>query len=73
VITALIARRVDLALGAVHGPDGLAADIPAACAAYEEATTAVDLQIWAPGLTGTWASTGQAHLASRTRIKTLTE
>jgi glucosamine-6-phosphate deaminase len=29
--------RVDFAEGAVQGPDGLAQDIPAACAGYEEA------------------------------------
>jgi glucosamine-6-phosphate deaminase len=77
VITAEMASRVDLAPGAVRGPDGLAADIPAACAAYEEAITAaggVDLQILGIGTDGhVGFNEPGSSLASRTRIKTLTE
>src|SRR5258705_5392550 len=37
VIDAAFPSPVDFAPGAVQGPDGLATDIPAACAAYEHA------------------------------------
>ncbi|MFC8921337.1 glucosamine-6-phosphate deaminase [Cellulosimicrobium sp. NPDC057127] len=76
VIEAEIAARVDLAPGAVRGPDGLAADLPAACAAYEAAIAAaggVDLQILGIGTDGHIAfNEPGSSLASRTRIKTLT-
>lgn len=76
VIEAEIAARVDLAPGAVQGPDGLAADLPAACAAYEAAISAaggVDLQILGIGTDGHIAfNEPGSSLASRTRIKTLT-
>ena len=55
--------RLDFAPGAVQGPDGLAQDIPAACAGYEEAIAragGVDLQILGIGTDGTSASTNQA-------------
>ena len=62
--------------GAVEGPDGLASDIPAACAAYENAIRAaggVDLQILGIGTDGHIAfNEPGSSLASRTRIKTLT-
>src|SRR4051812_6901821 len=48
VIDAVFASRVDFAPNAVHSPDGMAADIPAACAAYEEAIRnagGIDLQL----------------------------
>ena len=68
--------RVDFAPGAVRGPDGLAADIPAACAAYEEAIReagCIDLQILGIGTDGHVAfNEPGSSLASRTRIKTLT-
>jgi glucosamine-6-phosphate deaminase len=68
--------RVDFAPGAVDGPDGLAEDIPAACAAYEEAIAAaggVDLQILGIGSDGHIAfNEPGSSFASRTRIKTLT-
>ncbi len=68
--------RVDFAPGAVQGPDGLADDIPAACAAYEAAIAAaggVDLQILGIGTDGHIAfNEPGSSLASRTRIKTLT-
>ncbi|MDO5628851.1 MAG: glucosamine-6-phosphate deaminase [Mobilicoccus sp.] len=68
--------RVDFAEGAVSSPDGLAEDIPAACAAYEEEIAAaggIDLQILGIGTDGHIAfNEPGSSLASRTRIKTLT-
>jgi glucosamine-6-phosphate deaminase len=67
---------VDFAPGAVAGPDGLAADIPAACASYEDAIQAaggIDLQILGIGTDGHIGfNEPGSSLASRTRIKTLT-
>lgn len=75
VIDRVFVSRVDFAPGAVHGPDGLAADIPAACAAYEAAIReagGVDLQIVGIGTDGHIAfNEPGSSLASRTRIKTL--
>jgi glucosamine-6-phosphate deaminase len=77
VIEKEFASRVDLAPGAVQGPDGLAADLPAACAAYEASITdagGVDLQILGIGTDGHIAfNEPGSSLASRTRIKTLTK
>jgi glucosamine-6-phosphate deaminase len=77
VIEHEIAERVDFAPGAVHGPDGLAADLAAACAAYEDAISeagGVDLQILGIGTDGhVGFNEPGSSLASRTRIKTLTE
>lgn len=76
VIDAEIASRVDFAPGAVQGPDGLAEDLVAACAAYEDAIAAVggvDLQLLGIGTDGHIAfNEPGSSLASRTRIKTLT-
>jgi glucosamine-6-phosphate deaminase len=76
VIDVAFASRVDFAPGAVHGPDGLATDIPAGCAAYESAIReagGVDLQILGIGTDGHIAfNEPGSSLASRTRIKTLT-
>ena len=76
VIDNVFVTRVDFAPGAVQGPDGLASDIPAACAAYENAIRAaggVDLQILGIGTDGHVAfNEPGSSLASRTRIKTLT-
>jgi glucosamine-6-phosphate deaminase len=76
VIERELTSRVDLPPGAVHGPDGLADDIPAACAAYERAIAeagGVDLQILGIGTDGHIAfNEPGSSLASRTRIKTLT-
>ena len=76
VIDTAFASRVDFAPGAVQGPDGLAADILAACAAYENAIRqagGVDLQILGIGTDGHIAfNEPGSSLASRTRIKTLT-
>ncbi len=76
VIDSVFVSRVDFAPGAVQGPDGLAADIPAACAQYEadiRAAGGVDLQILGIGTDGHIAfNEPGSSLASRTRIKTLT-
>src|SRR6202790_1506557 len=76
VIDTAFVSRVDFAPGAVKGPDGLAADIPAACAAYENAIReagGVDLQVLGIGTEGHIAfNEPGSSLASRTRIKTLT-
>lgn len=76
VIDTVFVNRVDFAPGAVQGPDGLAADIPAACAAYEDVIRAaggVDLQILGIGTDGHIGfNEPGSSLASRTRIKTLT-
>ena len=69
--------RVDFAPGAVRGPDGLATDIPRFCAEYEAAMAqagGVDLQILGIGTVGHIGfNEPGSSLASRTRIKTLTE
>jgi len=69
--------RVDFAPGSVQGPDGLADDLAAACTSYEAEITAaggVDLQIMGIGTDGHIAfNEPGSSLASRTRIKTLTE
>ena len=76
VIDEVFVSRVDFADGAVAGPDGLATDIPAACAAYEDAIRAaggIDLQILGIGTDGHIGfNEPGSSLASRTRIKTLT-
>lgn len=76
VIDTTFVSRVDFTPGAVAGPDGLAADIPAACAAYEQAIRdagGVDLQILGIGTDGHIGfNEPGSSLASRTRIKTLT-
>jgi glucosamine-6-phosphate deaminase len=77
VIDSVFVCRVDFAPGAVLGPDGLAADIPAACEEYENAIRdagGVDLQILGIGTDGHIAfNEPGSSLASRTRIKTLTQ
>ena len=76
VIDAVIVSKVDFAPGAVRSPDGLADDIPASCAEYEDAIVeagGVDLQILGIGTDGHIAfNEPGSSLASRTRIKTLT-
>lgn len=76
VIETEFASRVDIDPADVYGPDGLAADIPAACAAYEAAIAAaggVDVQLLGVGTDGHIAfNEPGSSLASRTRIKTLT-
>ena len=76
VIDTSFASRVDFPPGAVQGPDGLASDVMAACASYEEAIRAaggIDLQILGIGTDGHIGfNEPGSSLASRTRIKTLT-
>src|SRR6476660_2043941 len=76
VIDRVFVSRIDVAPRAVHGPDGLAADIRAACAEYETAIRdagGVDLQILGIGTDGHIAfNEPGSSLGSRTRIKTLT-
>lgn len=77
VIEKEIASRVEWAPEQVQGPDGLADDLPAACAAYEAAIVAaggVDVQVLGIGTDGHIAfNEPGSSLASRTRIKTLTK
>ena len=77
VIERVIASRVGWDPAAVRGPDGLADDLPAACAAYEQEIAAaggVDVQLLGIGTDGHIAfNEPGSSLASRTRIKTLTE
>jgi len=77
VIDTVFASRVDFAPGAVAGPDGLADDLPGACAHYEEAIAAaggIDVQILGIGTDGHIGfNEPGSSLASRTRIKTLTQ
>lgn len=77
VIEREVVSRLDVASEAVLGPDGGAADLPAACAAYEAAIAAaggVDLQLLGIGTDGHVAfNEPGSSLASRTRVKTLTD
>ncbi|AJT41332.1 glucosamine-6-phosphate deaminase [Psychromicrobium lacuslunae] len=70
-------ERVDIDPSRVHAPNGAAADLVAACAEYEEAIKlagGVDLQILGIGTDGHIGfNEPVSSLASRTRIKTLTE
>ena len=72
-----VEAHLDFAPGAVAGPDATADDLPAACAAYEEAITAaggIDLQLLGIGTDGHIAfNEPGSSLSSRTRIKTLTD
>lgn len=60
----------------IHIPDGMADDVPAACAAYEQAIAAaggIDLQVLGIGSDGHIGfNEPTSSFASRTRIKTLT-
>ncbi len=76
VIDRELVSRVDLDPARVHGPDGLAADLDGACAAYEDAIVAaggVDVQILGIGTDGHIAfNEPGSSFASRTRVMTLT-
>jgi len=76
VIERELAGHVDFAPDAVRGPDVHAADLLAACDAYEDAIAGaggVDLQLLGIGTDGHVAfNEPGSSLASRTRIKTLT-
>lgn len=77
VVERELAGLVDLPPGAVQGPDGDADDVPAACTAYERSIAAaggVDVQLLGIGSDGHLAfNEPGSSLASRTRVKTLTE
>jgi glucosamine-6-phosphate deaminase len=77
VVERELTSRVDLRPDAVHAPDGNADDLPAACRAFEAAVAAaggVDLQLLGIGTDGHVAfNEPGSSLASRTRVKTLTE
>ncbi|MDX6327204.1 MAG: glucosamine-6-phosphate deaminase [Nocardioidaceae bacterium] len=68
--------KVDIDPSNVSSPDGAAADLPAACAAYEAAIEqggGIDLQVLGLGADGHIGfNEPGSSLASRTRIKTLT-
>ncbi|WP_159792203.1 glucosamine-6-phosphate deaminase [Puerhibacterium puerhi] len=76
VIAREVASRVGWPAAQVQGPDGLAEDLEAACAAYERSIAeagGVDLQLLGVGTDGHVAfNEPGSSLASRTRIKTLT-
>ncbi len=76
VIEREFTSRIDLGAARVHGPDGSAADLPAACAAYEASIAdagGIDLQLLGIGADGHIGfNEPGSSLASRTRLKTLT-
>ena len=69
--------KVDIEPRHVHGPDGSAQDVPAACAAYERAIAeagGIDLQILGIGTSGHIGfNEPGSSFGSRTRVKTLIE
>jgi glucosamine-6-phosphate deaminase len=70
-------RQVNVPRSRIHIPNGMARDIPAECARYEAAIVAaggIDLQLLGIGTDGHIGfNEPSSSLASRTRIKTLTE
>lgn len=76
VVEETFVRKVDIDPDRVHGPEGSAHDVPAACTAYEQAIVAaggIDLQLLGIGSDGHIAfNEPSSSLSSRTRIKTLT-
>ncbi len=70
-------RHVNVDVKRTHIPDGMARDVPAECARYEAAIAAaggIDLQLLGIGSDGHIGfNEPSSSLASRTRIKTLTE
>lgn len=70
-------RHINVSAHRVHIPDGLAADVPASCADYEaqiRSAGGIDLQVLGIGTEGHIGfNEKSSSLASRTRIKTLTE
>ncbi|MDR1145088.1 MAG: glucosamine-6-phosphate deaminase [Verrucomicrobiales bacterium] len=69
-------HQVNLSAARAHLPDGLAADVPAACRRYEEQIAeagGIDLQVLGIGADGHIGfNEPSSSLASRTRVKTLT-
>jgi glucosamine-6-phosphate deaminase len=76
VVRREVVEPLGLDPGKIQVPDGMADDIPAACAAYEDAIRAaggIDVQILGIGTDGHIGfNEPSSSLASRTRIKTLT-
>jgi len=70
-------RHVNVPRAHIHIPDGMACDVPAECARYEAAIIAaggIDLQLLGIGTDGHIGfNEPSSSLASRTRIKTLTQ
>ena len=70
-------RHVNVQRARIHIPDGMARDVPAECARYEAeivAADGIDLQLLGIGTDGHIGfNEPSSSLASRTRIKTLTE
>ncbi|MBI9019669.1 MAG: glucosamine-6-phosphate deaminase [Verrucomicrobia bacterium] len=68
--------QINIKLENTHVPDGMAEDVPAACAAYEQAIAdagGIDLQVLGIGSDGhVGFNEPTSSFASRTRIKTLT-
>ncbi len=68
--------HIDLPAASAHVPDGMAADIPAHCLAYEKAINragGIDLQLLGLGSDGHIGfNEPSSSLSSRTRLKTLT-
>ncbi|MFJ8233696.1 glucosamine-6-phosphate deaminase [Streptomyces sp. NPDC094448] len=77
VVLREVVEPLGLSEASFMGPDGGAEDVPAACAAYDSALTeagGVDLQLLGIGTDGHIGFNEPcSSLASRTRIKTLTE
>ena len=76
-VTREVTDRLGFRPEAVHGPDGMASDLPAACASYETMIAEVggiDLQLLGVGSDGHIGfNEPVSSLASRTRLKTLTD
>lgn len=70
-------EHMNIKMENTHVPDGLAADVPASCAAYEQAILdagGIDLQVLGIGSDGhVGFNEPTSSFASRTRIKTLTQ
>ncbi len=70
-------RHINVPDGSIHLPDGMASDIPSFCRQYEDdirAVGGIDLQVLGIGTDGHIGfNEPVSSLASRTRIKTLTE
>lgn len=69
-------EHINIRMQNTHVPDGMTADVPAACAAYEQAIVragGIDLQVLGIGSDGhVGFNEPTSSFASRTRIKTLT-
>ena len=70
-------EHINIKMENTHVPDGMAADVPATCAAYEQAIVdacGIDLQVLGIGSDGhVGFNEPTSSFASRTRIKTLTQ